>query len=227
MELLYSETYHMGHPLTFNVYKSRENDLNYIDIGFAFEGEEEQIYRRIFYKDEAAAYQSPYLSWYNLVFCSNNYGPVPIVEYMNTSVQEGKKLAATVYPADIIDQQRMEREMPEDLFCVPFNPLEYQYMLYVCKEGCLADYFDLDRLLAVYESCDIKLDREKMENYFSMTLISFAANDGPVSLHYCEGNEEFAVVGLLFGYPIESTIALIRKDIVLCDEQAQNPEGDK
>ena len=82
----------------------------------------------------------------------------------------------------------------------------------------LNDYFDLEQILKVYESCGIRLDKEKMEEYFSKEL-SFFGNEEVcrIQLHDCIGREELAVTGLLFGYPVESTIALIRRDIDMCE----------
>ena len=51
------------------------------------------IIRTITYKNIGKEYSSPFLSWYNLIFCSNNYGPAPNYPYMHSAVQDGKKTA--------------------------------------------------------------------------------------------------------------------------------------
>ena len=90
-------------------------------------------------------------------------------------------------------------------------------MLYVSKKGTLGDYFDLEQLLDVYASCDIELDEKKMKDYFSRELSYFGNEEiCPIQLHDCVGQEELAVTGLLFGYPVESTIALQKRTIDTC-----------
>ncbi len=102
-------------------------------------------------------------------------------------------------------------------YCYPYHPREYQYMLYVSKKGTLADYFDLERLSDVYMSCGIVLDQQKMRDYFGRELSWFGNEEVcPIQLHDCIGREELAVTGLLFGYPVESTIALLQKTIDTC-----------
>lgn len=51
---------------------------------------------KISYLNIGEEYQSRYLNWYNLFFCSANYGAAPDYEYMNSAVQEGRKTAATI-----------------------------------------------------------------------------------------------------------------------------------
>ena len=57
-----------------------------------------------------------------------------------------------------------------------------------------------------------------MEDYFSKELSWFANEQVcPIEIHNCLGEEELATVGLLFGYPVESTVALINKTIDMCE----------
>ncbi len=220
-ELLYTEEYDVGRPVTFFVHHTHgqftpeDEEKHVIELSYQFQGQEEAfVFKRIFYSEEAAAFESPYLSWYNLVFCSNNYGPIPIISYMNNAVQQGKKIAATVYPTDSREYLKIIQETEEGYYCFPYNPREYQYMLYVSRKGTLSDYFELEKLLPVYESCGVPLNQKKMEEYFAEELSWFGNLEKcPIDIHNCIGNEELAVVGLLFGYPVESTIALLRKEI--------------
>ena len=48
-------------------------------------------------KNIGSEYKSPFLSWYNAIFCSNAYGPAPDYAYMNHAVQNDMKTAATLY----------------------------------------------------------------------------------------------------------------------------------
>ena len=91
-------------------------------------------------------------------------------------------------------------------------------MLYISRKGKLSDYFELERLLEVYRASGVSLDAEKMEFYFQQELSWFGNEElCPIRLHDCVGAEELAVTGLLFGYPVESTVALIRRSIDMCE----------
>lgn len=220
--LIFEQNYNVGEPMepiTFSLFREQEGEEVCMTLSYEFRqsGTESVTCKRFFFPVQAE-YENPLLSWYNLICCSNNYGPIPVVSYMNTSVQNGKKLAATIYPESAEIYMQTLAQVGDDFHCFPYHTLEYQYMLYISRKGSLADYFDLDEILGIYESCDVHLDREKMEDYFSRELSWFGNEDGcPIRIHFCEGDEEFAVTGLLFGYPVESTVAVIRKTIDLCE----------
>ncbi|MCR5666800.1 MAG: hypothetical protein K6G01_08205 [Eubacterium sp.] len=217
-ELLGHAKYDKGVILDFYVYRMKKDGRNCVSLSYIEEGKEEVWFRDFFYDDEAAAYQSEYLSWYNLIFCSNNYGPIPVVKYMNHAVQEGKKVAATVYPVDSNEYMNIMRETFEDYYCFPYNVEEYSLMLYISKKGTLNDYFDKDAILKVYQDCGIELNRERMDELFAMELKDFAKKETcGFMLHECYGSENLAVLGLLFGYPVESTVALLKDDITMLD----------
>ncbi len=214
---LFSQEYDLGQKLNFLLYREETDGQCQVTLYFQFEGQEIIPCKKIFYPVQAEGYDSPYLSWYNLICCSNNYGPVPVVDYMNQAVQNGKKIAATVYPHTAQEYMQMIADLGEEYYCYPYHTREYQYMLYVSKKGTLGDYFDLEQLLDVYASCDIKLDEKKMRDYFSRELSYFGNEEiCPIQLHDCVGQEELAVTGLLFGYPVESTIALQKRTIDTC-----------
>ncbi|MCC8028725.1 MAG: hypothetical protein LIO75_02830 [Lachnospiraceae bacterium] len=217
-DLLFEQDYDMGdQSVTFSLY--REQDLAEVTVTLTYEfrqsGTEPVTCKRIFFPAKAE-YKSPWLSWYNLICCSNNYGPIPVVSYMNAAVQNGKKLAATIYPDSADDYLRILAEVGDTYYCFPYHVQEYAFMLYISRKGTLGDYFDLDEILEIYESCDVHLARDKMLDYFGRELSWFGREEEcPIELHNCLGDEELAVTGLLFGYPLESTVALIRKTIDL------------
>ena len=56
-----------------------------------------------------------------------------------------------------------------------------------------------------------------MKKYFQKELSYFGNEEEcEIQLHDCLGQEELAVTGLLFGYPVESTVALLKKEIDTC-----------
>lgn len=204
--------------ITFHLYREEEEGNVTVTLTYQFPQAEEVTCKRIFFPLRAEGYQSPYLSWYNLICCSNNYGPIPVIDYMNTSVQNGKKIAATIYPNTVEEYMQTIAQLGADeYYCCPYHPTEYKYMLYVSKKGTLADYFDYEQLKALYEECGVKLDWDKIKGYFSQELNYFANEEiCDIQLHNGACPEDLMITGLLFGYPVESTVALILKTIDMC-----------
>lgn len=218
---LFDQEYDVGEKVIFSLYRSQEGDQVTVSLRYCFpeQGGQEITCKRLFFPVCAERYKSPYLSWYNLICCSNNYGPVPVIPYMNHAVQNGKKIAATVYPDTASDYMAILAEAGDEYYCYPYHSEEYRYMLYISRKGKLSDYFDLEYLLCVYRDSGVNLDSETMWFYFDQELFWFGNEElCPIELHNCIGQEELAVTGLLFGYPVESTIALIRKSIDMCEE---------
>lgn len=217
--LVFEQEYDIGEKVVFALYRSQEDDRVTVSLKYHFPsaGSDEITCKRFLYPVCAEGYQHPYLNWYNLICCSNNYGPIPVVSYMNYAVQNDKKPAATIYPDTASDYMAILSEVGDDYYCFPYHPKEYRYMLYISKKGKLSDFFQLDRILAVYKESGIPLKQEKMEYYFEQELSWFGNEEVcPIEIHDCRGEEELAVVGLLFGYPVASTISLIQKSIDLC-----------
>lgn len=216
---LFEQEYDIGEKVVFSLYRSQKDDQVTVSLRYYFPcAETEEITcKRFFYPVCAEGYQHPYLNWYNLICCSNNYGPIPVISYMNYAVQNDKKPAATIYPDTAGEYMSILSDMGDNYHCFPYHPREYCYMLYISKKGKLSDFFDLDRILAVYKKSGVLLNRQKMEYYFEQELSWFGNEEAcPIEIHNCLGNEELAAVGLLFGYPVESTISLIQKTIDMC-----------
>lgn len=217
---LMEQEYDVGEKVLFSLYRSEEDGQVTVSLRYCFPrvSPEEVTCKRFFYPVSAEGFEHPLLDWYNLICCSNNYGPIPVVSYMNYAVQNGKKLAATIYPDTASEYMAILAEVGDSCYCFPYHPKEYRYMLYISRKGTLADYFDLEQVLAVYASAGVALDREKMSDYFRKELSWFGNEEVcPIQIHDCLGTEELAVVGLLFGYPVASTIALIQKNIDMCE----------
>lgn len=208
-----------GITITFHLYREEQDGECTVTLAYQFPEMDEVVCKRIFFPVIAEKIKSPYLSWYNLICCSNNYGPIPVVDYMNTAVQNGKKLAATVYPNTMEDYMQMIADLgAEEYYCCPYHPIEYQYMLYVSRKGTLADYFDYEQIKAVYQECGVELEWSKIKDYFAKELNYFAKEDiCDIQLHNGASPEDLMITGLLFGYPVESTIALIKRTIDMCE----------
>lgn len=218
-ELIFKQEYDVGEKVDFYLFREVKGDQVTVSLYYQFQmpGVGLVPCKHFFFPVWGEAYQSPYLSWYNLICCSNNYGPVPVVAYLNHAVQNGKKLAATIYPETAAAYMQILAEAGEQYYCYPYHMEEYTYLLYISRKGSLADYFDLSLLAETYQACGIELQQAKMQDYFEKELSWFGNEEQcPIRLHDCQGQEELAVTGLLFGYPVESTIALIKRDIDMC-----------
>lgn len=175
----------------FEIYKGRHYEKNTIK-----------------YKNVGEEYATPFLSWYNLIFCSNNYGAPPDYEYMHRAVQENKKTAATVYIASNSDEAKAFVEtLPKECGALPYGPS----MIYVYHKGRLSDYFDFERIQALYEKHGVfDVDWKKVWEYFRKDLSYFGKEKYcGFSLQSGGVREQMIVTGLILGYPVESTIAFL------------------
>ena len=128
-------------------------------------------------------------------------------DYLYTAVQEGKKLVA-----DITNEVLPEILLTPDIeiWKNPVPTINGSYKLWnmlVTRKGRLSDYFDIDSIAAAYAAQDFKIDKTALENYFSVPLIELFQNPFWVTLRTAD---EAIVTGLGLGYPIESTVSLIR-----------------
>lgn len=170
---------------------------------------------RLEFKHLAEEYISPFLSWYNLIFCSNNYGAAPDYDYMNTAVQEGKKTAATVYLEPYSEKGKaLKRTLPNDCDARPYG----KSMIYVFHKGCLSDFFDYDQIKAIYEKHGgYSLDWDIIKEFFQKDLSFFRKEEKcGFSLQSGGNKEQTIITGLLLGYPVESTIAFLGLDKYPC-----------
>ncbi len=161
--------------------------------------------KRVQYKNIGEEYQSPFLSWYNLFFCSNNYGPAPDYEYMNHAVQEGKKTASTVYlNLESEEGKLLVSTLPKDCGFMPYG----KSMIYVFHKGCLSDFFDYEQIKSLYKKHGADpVDWKVVKEYFMKDLSFFGDKQAcGFSLQSVGSKEQSIITGLILGYPVESTI---------------------
>ena len=163
---------------------------------------------KISYTNIGEEYHSPFLSWYNLIFCSNYYGPALDYNYMDTAVQQGKKTAATIYHSlDSREGKTIVSKLPADCSYIEYD----SSMIYVYHTGKLSDYFDFEKIKNLYQKHGIgSLDWEIVRMYFEKPLSFFGnENDCGFSLQSGGNTEQKLITGLILGYPIESTVSLL------------------
>lgn len=166
-------------------------------------------------------FYSPYLSWENLNYCGGWWHDD---KYLLTAVQKNKKLYADI--SEYIDpDRREEKEQKLELLKqnLPAGILAGEYINYndkffsffICRSGCLQDYFDLEEVFAAYKKLGIdfrKSQKEKIKAFCSSEIRLFGSNI-PFNYGNSETPEELVVTGLLLGYPIESTAAIISEPL--------------
>lgn len=163
-------------------------------------------------------YKHQYLSWDNLDCCN---GWTYDEEYLYTAVQKNKKLIADITFNTTGPDEDKEKAMAKAKELVPdiadpklnailkpghINYYKNRYWhLALIAEGCLNDYFNLAELCTAYslQGFDIFQWYNELKQIFSMKLTEvYSKRDffNPISFVDC------IIVGLCFGYPIESTI---------------------
>lgn len=205
-EVMYKVEYCDGF-CSYSVEKESD-EVNTSIILYDTRREQKKEIRRIEYKNIGREYSSPFLSWYNLIFCSNNYGPSPDYDYMHRAVQEGKKTSATVYLEPKSDKGRdLVKNLPDDCGSVPYG----KNMIYVFHKGCLADYFDFEEIRTIYEAHGVRMiDWEKVQDYFRKPMAFFGdETECGFSLQSGGCREQTIITGLLLGYPVESAVCYL------------------
>jgi len=157
-------------------------------------------------------FQSPYISWTNLNCCG---GWTFDKEYLFTAVQTGKKLCAGITITN--DKQRINEYIDSlndeyPYFCPPdtHNGSYTFYHIDVTRKGSIDDYIDMETVQKMYETLGIGfLDFNEINEYARQQMIYLL--DGTVDFDYAnpQGDEQLVVNGLLLGYPLESTAALL------------------
>lgn len=165
---------------------------------------------RICLSQPIISYESPLLNWYNLIFCSNNYGPSPDYKYMDYAVQQGKKTAATVYYSfDSDESKAIQMNLPDNCGITPYG----DYMVFVYRKGKLADFFSFEKIRKAYIQMGINsLDWDLISDFFEKPLEYFADESKcGFSLQSGGIGEQLVLIGLILGYPIESTATLLSR----------------
>ena len=171
------------------------------------------------YPSNIKSVSSPLLNWENLIRCSNYYGisPEEIDEnnqpgYMSLAVQKHLKPAATLrYNIDNPFIRNLEVSLPDDCLILKYKE---ENTTFICRNCSLADLFNIDEVNKTYERYGIQgVEWDKVKalckkelSYFSDNLLSgISIESGTKNL------TQDVIVGLLLGYPIESTVAKIKK----------------
>lgn len=109
--------------------------------------------------------------------------------------------------------EHLFQELPPD--CIGgYEPVRNDRVIpfYICRKGCLADYYDIDAVLDYYERLGVWIHAAIRENvkYLSSIEINRYGQPNPPVDYLCTYSAVSAIItGLLLGYPIESTASLL------------------
>jgi hypothetical protein len=155
--------------------------------------------------------QSPFISWANLNCCNGwRYDE----GYLFTAVQDGKKLCAGItFNSETKVTAYLESLSDEYLYfrrpVIRNGPYSW-YNVDITRKGSINSYIDIAAVCELYRALGVeRLDFEKINELAAAPTLHLL--DGTIPFDY--GNpksaEEYAVTGLLLGYPVESTAALL------------------
>ena len=175
------------------------------------------------YQKDIKLFDHPFLSWDNLSYAFCEQDEEELDDYLlNHALQDGKKTNVAVITKrkdDVINTFSKD-------YNIISNKLETGYhQMFVARKGCLADYFDGDELEDYYDSLNVPykegtfnfLLHSEMIDLFSGK-VCFNTNipysplmkmDGSDGIAACYGSAAGLISGLLFGYPVESSISLV------------------
>lgn len=167
------------------------------------------------YPSNIKSISSPLLNWENLIRCSNYYGIAPeeLDEnnqpgYMALAVQQYKKPAATLrYNINNPFIKNLELKMPHDCLMMKYKEGDTTF---ICRNCSLSDLFDIEEVRETYERYgiyNVEWNNVQKLCHENLSFFSDHSNSG-ISIESGSKNvTEDIIVGLLLGYPIESTVA--------------------
>lgn len=162
-------------------------------------------------------YKNRYLSWENLAYCGG-WG-IEDDDYLKSAVQEGKKLVANfcankkekLLTKDEAEQKNMGVLVEELPFGQEDNSVTY------FKKGTLANYYNLDEVINSYKLLCFLPEAyiTKLKEVFSSDIESIVKGKfydniyNPNPTYNYDDWWQLIVTGLLLGYPLESTAAIL------------------
>ena len=177
-----------------------------------------------------------YVSWENLNCCN---GWTCDDDYLYTAVQNDKKLyaditfsmydddwAAEIKRDDILTEKdavaiiaKLQEELPDDCVLGSAGPDRDGYRsrnrsIYICKDCAMIEYIDLDEVFTTYERFGIKIVPYARENIKKVcgTPMKYFATEEYATYWETDTPTKLIIIGLLLGYPIETTAYLIERD---------------
>lgn len=167
-------------------------------------------------------YQHQYLSWENLNCCNGwRYDE----SYLEKAVQQHKKLVAdiVVVSQDAIDIDVWKNsygfnEDETEIYIeveMNWNGKYNRYRLIATRKGCLADFYNLEEIVEVYNNhgIDLGCELKRIKELWQIPLSILYSGEGREKYNFDFFNPyscgDLVINGLALGYPIESTVGIL------------------
>lgn len=170
-------------------------------------------------------FNSPFCSWANLDCCG---GWASDDTYLDTAVQEGKKLYAgrdqylkSSYSPYLPTMEEALQEFQKIVDGLPVgvtagiegkHDMEGFLHTFICREGKIADYFDLDDVFEFYSKLGLEFPQSvvgQVKALCDIEIKTFGGEKPPFFYYQADTAVELITTGLLLGYPIESTASIL------------------
>ncbi len=180
------------------------------------------------YKKNTKLYEHPFLSWENFTYAYCEPDEEELDDYLlNHALQDNKKTSL------IVITKRKEEVF--DTFSNDYNVYAEEaddgfFRIFIARKGCLADYFDKDELEDYYNYRKVRYNKDKFDYLFHSEMIDLLLcktkynnlvsynprmrMDGKDKIATSYGSTAGLISGLLFGYPIESSISMVEDNAI-------------
>jgi len=216
-ELLHKNT--KGIMMLREDYKKRSQ----VKVFFESEGER-HILRSYRFKQIPDRFNSPFCSWENLDCCG---GWSSDDTYLDTAVQEGKKLYAGRYQRlksshflSLPSRDKALQKFQEIVDALPdgvtagiesrYDREDFLYT-FICREGTIADYIDLKNVFEFYQKLGLNFPQDvvaQVKALCSIEIKTFGGENPPFLYYQADTADKLITTGLLLGYPLESTASI-------------------
>ena len=219
-ELLHQNS--MGVTMLREDYKKRSQ----VKVFSEFQGKR-HILRSYRFNHISDSFDSPFCSWANLDCCG---GWSCDDTYLDTAVQKGWKLYAgrdervrSSYFPDLPSMDEAIQKFQKVIDGLPAGitagiegggreNMEDLLHTFICREGKIADYFDLDDVFEFYGKLGLDFPQyvvAQVKALCSIEIKTFGGDKPPFVYYQANTSIELITTGLLLGYPLESTASIL------------------
>jgi len=157
---------------------------------------------------------SKYISWENLNCCN---GWAFDRSYLLAAVQKGKKLCAGILFDSEKEQKDYEAGIADNDDYVYYskppmtNGPHTTYYIDIARDGAISDFINTDEVLRVYDELGITNFNKKLVCDLITMPMWYMINGETFDYRQPCRSEEYIMIGLMLGYPLESTASLLEK----------------
>lgn len=172
-------------------------------------------------------FDSPFCSWANLDCCGGwSFDDT----YLDTAVQEGRKLYAgraervrSSYFPNLPSMDEVMQKFQKVVDGLPAGviagmegggreDMEDVLHTFICREGKIADYFDLNDVFEFYGKLGLNFPQyvaAQVKALCGIEIKTFGGDKPPFIYYQADTPVELIITGLLLGYPLESTASIL------------------